>query len=139
MSQRGVALHQNAGHLNGFVGRVVQQLDVELFFRIVEPAHGVEQPVHHVLFVKDRQLHGDPRQVVEMSQRFRRLVLFVLVIKIDQPVAVRAVGRQDEQHDEIGNQQRQIKGIDLIKPLESLVQKMLAKVGQHAPGGKDQD
>ena len=31
MSQGGVALDQKAGDLNGFVGRVVEQLDVELF------------------------------------------------------------------------------------------------------------
>ena len=65
ISQGGVALHQKAGDLNGFVGRVVEQLDVEFFPRIVEPADGVEQPVHHVLLVKDGQLHGDARQVVE--------------------------------------------------------------------------
>src|SRR5260370_33236101 len=74
-----------------------------------------------------------------MSRWFRRLVLFVLVIKIDHPVAVRAVRRQDDQDDEIGNQQRQIKGIDLVKALESLVQKMLAKIGHQALGGEDQD
>src|ERR1019366_2757099 len=55
MSQGGVALYQNAGDFNGFVGRVVEQLDVEFLSWIVEPADGVEQPVHHVLFVKDRQ------------------------------------------------------------------------------------
>ena len=74
-----------------------------------------------------------------MSRGFRRLVLLVLVIKIDQPVAVRTVGRQDDQHDEIGNQQRQIKRIDLVKTLESFVEKMLAKVRSQALGGKDQD
>jgi len=61
----------------------------------------------------------------------------MLVIKIDHPVAVRAVRCQDDQDDEIGNQQRQIKRIDLVKPLESLVQKMLAKVGHQALGGKE--
>ena len=123
MSQGGVALDQKAGDFNGFVGRVVEQLDVEFFPRIVEPADGVEQPVYHVLLVKDRQLHGDPWQVIEIEMRrgFRRLVLFVLVIKIDQPVAVPAVGRQDDEDDEIGNQQRQIECVDLVETLESLV------------------
>src|SRR6266852_19421 len=140
MSKRGVAIHQNACHLDGLVGRVVQQLDVELFSRIVEPAHGVEEPVHHILLVKDRQLYGDARQIIEleMSRWFRRLVLLVLVIKIDHPVAVRAIRSQDDQDDEIGDQQRQIKGIDLVKPLKSFVQKMLAKVGHQAFGGEDQ-
>src|SRR5208283_3990482 len=41
ISQGGVALHQNAGDLYGLVGRIVEQLDVEFFFRIIEPADGV--------------------------------------------------------------------------------------------------
>ena len=71
ISQGGVAFHQKASDLHGFVGRVVEQLDVELFSRIVEPADGVEQPVHHILLVKDRQLHGDARQVVEIGNEPR--------------------------------------------------------------------
>ena len=127
MSQGGVALHQKAGDFNGFVGRVVEQLDVEVLARIVEPADGVEQPIYHVLLVEDRQLHSDPWQVIEIEMRrgFGRLVLFVLVIKIDQPVPVPAVGRQDDEDDEIGNQQRQVERVDLIEPLECLVQEMM--------------
>ena len=79
ISQCGVALHQNAGDLNGFVGRVVEQLDVELIFRILEPADGVEQPVHDVLLVKDRQLHGDARQV-HRNERAGSVVLFFLCL-----------------------------------------------------------
>ena len=48
---------------------------------------------------------------------------------------MRTVSRQDGQDDEIGNQQRQIKRIDLVKAGESLVQKMVAKVGYQAFGG----
>src|SRR5258708_4720220 len=74
-----------------------------------------------------------------MSRWFRRLVLLVLVIKIDHPIAVRAVRRQNGQDDEIRNQQSQIKGVDLVKALKSLVQKMLAKVGHQPRGGEAQD
>src|SRR5271169_2533081 len=74
-----------------------------------------------------------------MSRWFRRFVLFVFVIKVDQPIAVSAVRRQDDQHDEIRDQQSQIEGIDLVKALESLIQKMLAKVGPPALGNKNND
>src|ERR1039458_1361965 len=137
MSQRGKAIHQNAGDLHGFVGGIVEQLNVKFFFWIVEPADSVEQSLHDVLLVKNGQLHGDARQVVEARRGLRSLVLFVLVIKIDQPVAVRSVRRQNDEHDEIGNQQRQVKRIDLVETLESLVQKMLAKIRPQALGGKN--
>ena len=80
MSQRNIAIDQNARDLDGLVGRVIEQLDIELIFRIFKPAHGVEQPIHHILLIKDRQLHGDTRQVVEVGWRFGRLIFFVLVI-----------------------------------------------------------
>ena len=55
MSERGVALYQRAGHVDGFVGGVVEQLDVEFFARIVDLADRVQQAVHDVLLVEDRQ------------------------------------------------------------------------------------
>src|SRR5580692_8358656 len=42
MSQCGIAFDQNARDLYGFVGRVIEQLNVELIFRILESAHCVE-------------------------------------------------------------------------------------------------
>ena len=71
-----------------------------------------------------------------MRGRFGRLVFLVLVIKIDQPVAMAAIGREDDQNDEVRDQQRQIKGIDLVEALESLVKKVLAKIGAQAFGGE---
>ncbi len=50
-----------------------------------------------------------------------------------------AVGCQDDEDNEIRNQQRQIKGIDLVQTLKSFIQKMLAQVGSQAFGGEDYD
>ncbi len=126
ISERGVAIDEQARDFHGFVGRIVEQLDVELVFRVIEAADGIEKAVDYVLLIEDRQLHGDARQFGKVSGRFGRLVLLVLVIKIDQPVAVSAIGRQDDEDDEVGNQQGEVESIDLVKALESLVQKMLA-------------
>ena len=128
MSQSGIALHQKTRNLDGFVGRVVEQLNVELVFGVVQPANGIEQTIDDVLLVIDRQLHRDARQVsvAEQRRRFCRLPLFVLVIKVDHPVAVRAVSRQNDQNDEVGNQQRQVEGINLVEPLKCLVEEMLS-------------
>ncbi len=138
MPKRGIPLHQDACDLYGLVGRVVEQLDVQLFAWVLQPADRVQQAVHHILLIKNRQLNGDARQVVETGRRLSGLFVLVFVIKIDQPVAVRAVGRQNNQHNEIRNQQRQVEGVDLVEPLECLVQKVLPDVWQHALGGEVQ-
>src|ERR1700722_8011116 len=52
----------------------------------------------------------------------------MLVIKINQDVAVHAVRRQQNQHNEIRNQQRQIKPVGVIQALKSFIQKVLAHV-----------
>src|SRR5260370_17073533 len=74
-----------------------------------------------------------------MSRRCGRFVLFVLVIEIDHPVAVRPVRRQNDQDNEIGDEQLKIERIDLIKTLESLIQEMLAKIGPPPLGGNNSD
>ena len=60
--------------------------------------------------------------------------LLVLVIEIDQHVAVHPVARQQDQHNEIGHQQRHIKRIGVIKPTKRSVEKMLANVVPNALG-----
>jgi len=52
----------------------------------------------------------------------------VLVIEINQDVAMRAIRRQQDQYDEIRNQQRRIKGVRVIQALKSLIEKMLTNV-----------
>ena len=41
---------------------------------------------------------------------------------------MRAVRRQQDQHDKIRNQQRRIKSVGVIEALKSLIEKMLADV-----------
>lgn len=64
------------------------------------------------------------------------MVLLVLVIKVDEYVAVYAVRSQQDQDDEIRNQQGEIKAVDLVEALESLVEKMLADVLPNAAIGQ---
>src|SRR5579863_3319927 len=56
----------------------------------------------------------------------------MLVIKVNQNVAVHPVGGQQDQHNEIRNQQRAIEGVGVVKALESLIEKMVAEVGPNA-------
>ena len=49
---------------------------------------------------------------------------------------MRAITSENGEHNEIRNQQTKIKGIGLVKPLKSFVQKMLPEVRYQAFGGK---
>ena len=46
----------------GLVGGVVEHLDLEKVLRVVERRDGVDQPLHDVDFVVDRELDGDARK-----------------------------------------------------------------------------
>src|SRR5580693_4210641 len=105
MAKRSVALDQVADHLNGFVGRVVENLNIQLVLRIFQPADAINQAVGDILLVEHRQLHGDARKVLKISSRLGRALVAMLVIKINEDVAVHAVGGEQNQDDEIRNQQ----------------------------------
>jgi len=52
MPERGVALDHAPRDIDGLVGGVVEQLDIQFIFRIFHPADGFDQPVDHVLLVE---------------------------------------------------------------------------------------
>ena len=135
ISQRGIALHQIARHLDGFVGGIVEHLNVELLPRIFQLADRLQQPLDHVLLIENGQLHRDARQVLEVRRRFRGAIVSVLVIQIHQNVAVHPVTGQQDQHNEIRDQQRSIECIGVIEPLKSLIQQMLAEIVPNALRG----
>ena len=54
----GVAADDLAGDVDGFVGRVVEDLHLEAIARPVETAGGVDEALGHRRFVVERQLHG---------------------------------------------------------------------------------
>ena len=68
-----------------------------------------------------------------MSGRFGRTILLVLVIEINQDVAMCSIRCQQDQHDEIRNQQRRVKSVGVIQALESLIEKMLTDVLPDTP------
>ena len=64
------------------------------------------------------------------------MISFVFVIKVDQNVTVHAIRSQQYENKKIGNQQHQIKRIDLIKSLKSSIQKMRADILPNAAIGQ---
>ena len=79
-----------ASSLAGLVLRIVEDLNLEAFARIVERTDGVEQTIDHVVFVVERQLHGDDGQLGEELGLGRALGM-VPVEQAQELVAVEAV------------------------------------------------
>ena len=128
VSERSVAFDNGARDLDGFVGGIVEHLDLQLLARIIHLADAVDQAIDDVLFIEDGKLNGDARQFGEVRFRFRDLVLAVLVIKIDQLIAMHSVERQRDQHDEVRNQQRHVEGVGVIEPFERGVEEVRLQI-----------
>src|SRR5215469_15160082 len=123
-----IVLDQAAGDLSGLVGGVVEQLNIELFPRIVEPADSLQETVNNKLFIENGQLNRNPGELLEFFDRLVLAVLFLLVIEIYEGVAMHSVRGQQNQNDEVGDQQGQIKPVGLVKALKGRIEKMLADV-----------
>ena len=133
----GVLLHQALGDGLGLVGRIVEQLDVKLFTRILQAANRFQQALNYVLLVKNRKLHRDPGQLRKVPSRFRGAIVSVLVIKIYQHIAVQTVRGQQDKNDKVRNQQRHVKGVGVVKAPKRGVEKMLANVLADAARGHE--
>jgi hypothetical protein len=73
------------------------------------------------LLVVDGQLHGDAGQLVEVVRRIGVVVLLVFEIEVAHRVAMHTVESQQNHDREVGNKNRGIKEIPVIKPFEGLV------------------
>ena len=135
IAQRRVPLDQATRHLDRLVSGVVEHLDVELVLGVFQLADRFQQPLDDVLFIEDWQLHRDSRQVFKIRGWLGRPVLPVLVVQVHQYVAVRPISSQKYQHNEIWDQQRNIKCVGMIESAKCGVEKMLADVRNDAFGG----
>jgi len=121
VAESGVLCHDGCSYLLGFVGGVVEELDLQLIFRILHGADGFEQSIDDELLVVDRQLDRDPGQFRELGGRLGVIVLAMLEVEIDELVAMDAVNGQDDHHCEIREQEGSVKGVPFIEALEGLV------------------
>ncbi len=92
---RRMTAHRQLGDLARLVGRIVQYLDLETIARVVDAAHGIDEPIDDVHFVVERELNGNGRQRIEHEARHGLLVL-VLHVAVDQVIPVPAVSGQDK-------------------------------------------
>src|SRR5437667_12370198 len=130
-----ISVDHAAGNRLSFVCGIIEHLDIEFLKRVIQSADGVQQPLDYKPFIKNRELDRNPRELRELATRLDRVVLLVLVIEIDQYVALDAVrGKQDENHKR-RHQQGQIEGVGVIKLLESPIEKMLPNVLRESARG----
>ena len=97
------AFDRGAGHAAGFVGRVVENLNLKPIPRVVQTARGVQQFLHDELFVVERELHRHGRKFGEARGRFSRRPVTMPVVEIDQLIAMQPV-RAEREH------RRQVQG-----------------------------
>src|SRR5208283_2630251 len=127
----GVAFHAGARDFAGFVGGVVEHLDVQQLAGILELGNGVDQALDDVALIEDGKLYGNLGPVFH-ARRNCRNVFAVDVVIVNQGVAVQAVERQNEKHDEVGNHHRQIEGIGVVHPGEGAVRDFVPVMAQGA-------
>jgi len=82
------------------VCRIVEHLDLEPVARIIEPADRAQEPLHHVDFIKDRQLHCNLGQLLEAASR-HWFALPVLKEKVNDEITMDSVRRETDEHGEI--------------------------------------
>jgi hypothetical protein len=111
VSEGGVAGDDLLGDLLGFVGGVVEDLDFELFGGVVHGADGFEEALDDELLVVHGQLDGDARQFFEVGGRVGLVILAVLVVEVDERIAMDAVDGEDDHDGEIGDQERGVEGV----------------------------
>src|SRR5262249_48254182 len=139
ISQSRITLHYSVGDFDGLVGRVIEHLNVELVFGIVEATDCIDQPIDNELFVKNGKLNGNAGQFGEFLRWLSRPIPTVPVIHVNEDVAIQSVTGEDDQHDKVRNQQGEIEGIRTVEPLESLIEIMRLEVVPPVLCGNQED
>jgi hypothetical protein len=84
-------------------------------------------------------LHGDTGQIFKPGSGLGGAVLAVLVVEVDQNVAMRAVSGQKNEDDEIGNQQGEVESVGVIEAAERGVEEVIAEVAGNASGSEQRE
>jgi hypothetical protein len=87
----------------GIVSRVVEELNLQPVLRVIKSANGLQEPANHIALIVDRELNGDPREIVgprgvfEFSENttvLHRSFSAVAVKPQEQDIAVGAVQKK---------------------------------------------
>src|SRR6185437_178241 len=104
VAKGGVASDDAGSHFLGLVGRVVEDLDFELFAWILHAADSLNEAIYDELLIKNWELDSDVWKLVEEARRIGIVILTKLVIAVTEGVAVDAVDRKHDHYRKVGNQ-----------------------------------
>ncbi len=94
--------HARRGQLTGIVRRIVEDLNLEPIFRIIDLTDRPEKALHHVDFIEDRQLHRHVRQLLEPASRHRR-AFPMLQEQVNDYIPMDSVSGEAEQHAHVAH------------------------------------
>ena len=117
---RGVTIDAGFCDFAGFVGGVIEDLDVEKLARVIKAGNSFDEAFDHVALIENWKLDGDAGPFFDCWRRARN-VLAVFVVIVDEPVSVEAVPREDDEDDEVGNHHREVEGIGVVYAREGAV------------------
>lgn len=127
----GMACNASTGYLAGFVGGIVEDLNVEEFTRVVKARDGFHEALDDVPFVEDGQLDSDARPYFDFG-RSSRDIFRIEVIIVDEPVAMKTIGRENKEDQEVGYGHGQIKGIGMVDAREGAVGELMPVMAERA-------
>ncbi len=128
VTQGRITLHYAACNFHGFVRRVVEHLNVQLFARVIQFADRLHQAVDHELLIENGQLDGNAREFLKMGFRLADRILAVAVIHPDELVSVEAIAGQNDEDNKVRHQQQHVEAVGLIESLESGIRLLLQKL-----------
>ncbi len=100
--------HRELRDVTRLVGRIVQDLDLELVLRIVDRRHRVDQAIDDVHLVVEGKLDRDDRPLVHRRRRTGHAVAMLHVL-VDEIVPVPSVEPKDAQHEKVGDKNQCIR------------------------------
>jgi hypothetical protein len=106
--------HGELGDVPRLVRRIVKDLDLQLVFRVVDRADRLDQPIHDVHLVVDRQLDRDDGPLVDRRRRTGRPIL-VFHVLVDQVIPVPPVNPENAEDEEVGEENERVEGHHKMK------------------------
>jgi hypothetical protein len=103
------ALDLGLGDVAGFVGGIVENLDLEEVFRVIELGDAIEEALDDVELVKDGELDGDAGEGIEVADGAWD-VFAMLEEEVNDDVTVNAVHAEAKENGEVADSPNEVSG-----------------------------
>src|SRR5438445_759468 len=117
---QGVVFDARPCDFAGFVSGIVEHLNVEKFERVVESGDRFDETFNDVTLVENGKLNAYTRPLRDGRRRAGN-VLTIFVVIVNEPVAMKAINREDDENDEVWNHHHQIERVEVIDAGKSAV------------------